>query len=150
MIIVFVTLTLILQIIKCILRIMTIYFYRNSIYCRHDFVNFVFRFELEFYFFIQKFIDNIFFSHLKFSTNDERFEISNEIIEKFQNYAFNQKFVVVIDFYDNKNNFRKFYFCIYHDVETQNNRKFDEHVNIAKKSNNCQRELIKTRDLNCK
>ena len=56
----------------------------------------------------------------------------------------------MIDFCDNKNNFRKNYQCIYHDINTQNNRKLNKHVDIAKNFINRRRELTKIKNFNCK
>ena len=92
----------------------------------------------------------MFFVYLKSSANDEFFEMSNETFEKFQNYAFNQKFVIVINFCDRNDNFRKYYRCIYHDVKTQNNRKLNEHVDTKKIFINRQREMIKIKNFDCK
>ena len=63
------------------------------------------------------------------SSHNEQFEIFEKIIERLQNYTFNQNFVVVIDFCDFKNNFRKYYRCIHHLIEIQNNKKLNEHKN---------------------
>ena len=99
---------------------------------------------------IQKIIDFIFLVHLKLSRDDEQFEISKKIIERLQNYAFSQNFVVVTSFCDFKNNFRKYYHCIHHSIEIQNNRKLNEHKNTIENSINRRRELIHIRVLNCK
>ena len=90
------------------------------------------------------------FAHLNFSADGEHFEVPKEAFEKLQNYVFSQKFAVVIDSCDSRSNFRKYYYCIYHDIDTQNNRKFDKHVDIKKKFINRQRKLIRIKNLNCK
>ena len=71
-------------------------------------------------------------------------------MKRFQNYVFNQNFVIVIDFCDNNDNFQKIYQCIHHDIETKNWKKLDDHVDIVKKFTNRQREMTKIKSLNCK
>ena len=73
------------------------------------------------------------FVHLNFFIDDERFEMSKKIMKKIQNYVFNKNFVVVIDFCEQQNNFRKIYRCIHYDIETKNWKKFDKHVDTRKK-----------------
>ena len=98
----------------------------------------------------QKFIDAMPPAHLNPPADGEHFEVPEEAFERLQNYAFSQKFAVVTGSCGSRGNSRKYYHCIHHGIDTQNNRKFDEHVGTKEEPTNRQRELTRIRGLNCK
>ncbi len=71
-------------------------------------------------FIIQKAIDRLSLTHLKSSANDEIFDISNETYERLQNYAFSQRFQIVIEFCEVD---RRNYSCIHHKAEFKQRNK---------------------------
>ena len=89
-------------------------------------------------------------AHLETPADGEQFEVPQEAMDRLQNYAFSQGFVVVIGPCGWVGNPRKTYHCIHHGTETRNWRKLDDHVGTAEEPTNRQRELTKARSLNCK
>ena len=71
---------------------------------------------------VQKFIDRMPPAHLNPPTNGERFEVPEEAMERLQDYAFSQGFVVVIGPCGQQGNPRKTYRCIHHGTETRNEK----------------------------
>ena len=98
----------------------------------------------------QKFINAMNPAHLNSPEDGEQFDTPEEAIERLQDYAFSQGFVVVTGSCGSRGNPRKYYHCIHHGVETQNNRKLDEHVGPKDAPTNRRRELTRTRGLGCK
>ena len=99
---------------------------------------------------VQKFIDTIPPAHLEPPRDGEQFEVPEEAVERLQNYAFSQGFVVVTGSCGSSGNPRKYYRCIHHSTETKNYRKLDEHKGTVEDSTNRQREMTHIRALGCK
>ena len=66
---------------------------------------------------IQRAINRILSTHLEFSVDDELFDISSETYERLQNYAFSQRFQIVIEFCEVD---RRNYSCIHHKIDIKN------------------------------
>ncbi len=66
---------------------------------------------------VQRAIDRISSIHLESSAEDELFDISSEAYERLQNYAFSQRFQIVIEFCEKD---RRNYSCIHHKIDIKN------------------------------
>lgn len=97
-------------------------------------------------FIIQRAINRIFSAHLKSSADDELFNISNETYERLQNYAFSQRFQIVIEFCEVN---RRNYSCIHHKADIKNYRKLNDYAS-KDESTNRKQKLIKIKVKDCK
>ena len=95
---------------------------------------------------IQRAIDRIPSTHLESSADGELFDISNEAYERLQNYAFSQRFQIVIEFCEVD---RKNYSCIHHKIDIKKYWKLDDHTN-KDESTNRKQKLTKIKVKNCK
>ncbi len=95
---------------------------------------------------VQRAIDRIFSTHLESSADDELFDISSETYERLQNYAFSQRFQIVIEFCEVN---RRNYSCIDHKIDIKNYQKLNDHAS-KDESMNRKQKLTKIKFKNCK
>ncbi len=95
---------------------------------------------------VQRAIDRIPSAHLESPAEGELFDISSETYERLQNYAFSQRFQIVIEFCEKD---RRNYSCIHHKADIKNYRKLDDHAS-KDDSMNCKQKLIKIKVKDCK
>ncbi len=95
---------------------------------------------------VQRAIDRISSAHLEPSAEGELFDIPSEAYERLQNYAFSQRFQIVIGFCEKD---RRNYSCIHHKADTKNYRKLDDHAS-KDGSTNRKQKLTKIKVKDCK
>jgi len=97
-------------------------------------------------FIVQRAIDRILSAHLESPADDELFDISSETYERLQNYAFSQRFQIIIEFCEVD---RRNYSCIHHKIDIKNYQKLNDHAN-KDESMNRKQKLIKIKVKDCK
>ncbi len=80
-------------------------------------------------FIVQRAIDRILSAHLESPADDELFDISSETYERLQNYAFSQRFQIIIEFCEVD---RRNYSCIHHKIDIKNYQKLNDHLTKTK------------------
>ncbi len=95
---------------------------------------------------IQRAIDRILSIHLESSADDELFDISSKTYERLQNYAFSQRFQIVIEFCEVD---RRNYSCIHHKIDIKNYWKLDDYAS-KDESMNRKQKLTKIKVKHCK